>query len=90
MNSIVTIPNVMAVKTEQLQRLASLVCKCLKAALFVAIGRYDVIVDDDSELSGKRESFLEDSCRKFAWRATETSVCKLLYVFLSLRYRKLI
>ena len=70
---------VIAVKQEQLQRLCSLVCKCLKAAFFVAIGRYDVTIDDDSKLAGKKESSLEETCRKFAWRATETSVC--LFVF---------
>ena len=74
-NSIVTMPSVVAVKQDQLQRLCSLVCKCLKAAFFVAIGRYEVTVDDDSKWGAKIESSLEDSCRKFAWKATETSVC---------------
>ena len=67
-----------AVKQDQLQWLCSLVCKCLKAAFYVAAGRYDVTVDDDSKSTGKREGCLEDSCRKFAHRATELSVCMLL------------
>ena len=44
----------------------------------MATGRYDVTVDDDSKSTGRRESNLEDSCRKFARRATELSVCMLL------------
>ena len=44
----------------------------------MATGRYDVTVDDDSKSTGRRESNLEDSCRKFAWKATEMSVCMLL------------
>eukprot|EP00795_Rhopilema_esculentum_P010771 gene10771-19563_t len=74
-NSMVNIPSVIAVKPEELQRLGSLVCRCIKATLFVSIGSYEVICEEEVKQTGRKEGIsLEDLCRKYTWRATETSL----------------
>ena len=84
-NSMVNIPSVIAVKPEELQRLGSLVCRCIKATLFVSIGSYEVICEEEVKQTGRKEGIsLEDLCRKYTWRATETSVSFRSFICLKL------
>ena len=70
--------SVITASKQSLHKLAALVGDCLKAALFVATGCYEVRDCDDmhAKKSIKRKGTcnIEDSCRTFAWRATESSV----------------
>eukprot|EP00794_Sanderia_malayensis_P006454 gene6454-7186_t len=61
-NRIAGLQNVITLNREQLLILTEVVRGSLKAAFFIAIGCYEV----------PDANYNEDSCRKFAWRATES------------------